>query len=271
MDKTLKTNVGLTEFAGKPLYYQKRGSGNRHLVFVHGLGGTLDYWTPLISKLSLTDQYTLHLFDLEGHGLSPTGPLSRLSIESFAADIKSIFNGANITSATLFAHSLGCLAALRFALSNPNLLDKIVLIGPPPSPLPEAGSKGAFARAALVRSKGMGAVVDAVVEAGTSATSQKENPVAIAAVRLSLLGQDPESYAKATWALASATQKLEVERLQSKTLIVTGENDKVSPPTLCEGYASRIRGSELVVLKNVGHWHVFEDVNGVAAAVENFL
>ncbi|RSM03748.1 hypothetical protein CDV31_010367 [Fusarium ambrosium] len=272
--KTLGAGIGLTQLNGKSLHYQKNGSGSNNIVFVHGLGGTLDYWTPLISRLSLAEENTLHLFDLEGHGLSTTHPLSTLSLDSFASDIKSIFDTGGVTSsapATLFAHSLGCLASLKFTIDNPGLVSKLVLIGPPPSPLPEAASKGAYARAALVRSKGIRAVVDAVVDAGTSSHSKKANPTAITAVRLSLLGQDPESYAKATWALAGATQKLNVEAIEAKTLIVTGDEDKVSPPALVEQYMGRIKDSKAVVLKNVGHWHVFEDVDGVAEAVGGFL
>ncbi|KAI8655262.1 hypothetical protein NCS57_01274500 [Fusarium keratoplasticum] len=272
--KTLGVGVGLTRLNSKSLHYQKIGSGSNNIVFVHGLGGTLDYWTPLISRLSLAEENTLHLFDLEGHGLSTTHPLSILSLESFASDIKSIFDTAGVTTsapATLFAHSLGCLASLKFTIDNPGLVSKLILVGPPPSPLPEAASKGAYARAALVRSKGIRAVVDAVVDAGTSSHSKKANPTAITAVRLSLLGQDPESYAKATWALAGATQKLNVEAIEAKTLIVTGDEDKVSPPALVEQYAGRIKDSKAVILKNVGHWHVFEDVEGVAEAVGEFL
>ncbi|KIL85024.1 hypothetical protein FAVG1_11896 [Fusarium avenaceum] len=272
--KTLGADIGLTSFNGKPLNYQKKGSGSDQIVFVHGLGGTLDYWTPLISKLALSENNTLHSFDLEGHGLSPTHPLSKLSIESFASDIQSIFDAANITSsapATLFAHSLGCLAALRFTIDNPGLVGKLVLVGPPPSPLPEAATKGAYARAAIVRKMGMRAVVDAVVDAGTSEHSKQSNLTAITAIRLSLLGQDPESYAKATWALAGATEELKVEGIEAKTLIITGDEDKVSPPSLCEKYASSIQDAQVVVLKNVGHWHVFENVDGVAEAVKEFL
>ncbi|CAG9982926.1 unnamed protein product [Clonostachys byssicola] len=272
--KSLNAGVGLTQVNGKNLNYQRLGSGPNQIVFVHGLGGTLDYWTPLISTLSLAETSTLHLFDLEGHGSSPTHPLSQLSIESFAADIKSVFEAAGASTsapATLVAHSMGCLAAIKFTLDNPGLVEKLVLVGPPPSPLPEAASKGSFTRAALVRSKGMNAVVDTIVDAGTSSKTKKANPLALAAVRISLLSQDPESYAKAVWALANATQKLDVEAIMAKTLIVTGDEDKVSPPSLCEGYTSRIQGSSLVVLKDVGHWHVFEDVAGVAAAVKGFL
>ncbi|CAI6091809.1 unnamed protein product [Clonostachys chloroleuca] len=272
--KSLNAGVGLTQVNGKSLNYLRLGSGANQIVFVHGLGGTLDYWTPLVSTLSLAETNTLHLFDLEGHGSSPTHPLSQLSIASFASDIKAIFEAAGASAsapATLVAHSMGCLAAIKFTLDNPGLVDKLVLVGPPPSPLPEAASKGSYTRAALVRSKGMNAVVDTIVDAGTSSNTKKANPLAIAAVRISLLSQDPESYAKAVWALANATQKLDVEAIKAKTLIVTGDEDKVSPPSLCEAYTSRIQGSTLVVLKDVGHWHIFEDVAGVAAAVKTFL
>lgn len=171
----------------------------------------------------------------------------------------------------LVAHSLGCLAALRFTLDNPKLVKKLVLVGPPPSPLPEAAVGGTYARAALVRAKGMSAVVDAVVNAGTSENSKKTNPLAVAAVRLSILGQNPESYAKACWALARATDTLPVGSLNVKTLIVTGDEDKTSPPALCDKYASAIKDARVVVLKDCGHWHVFEDVNGVSQAIREFL
>lgn len=264
--------AGLTNINGKALYYQTRGSGSP-IVFVHGLGGTHDFYTPLVGALSLDKTHTLHLFDLEGHGLSPTSALSTLTIESFAADVKGIFDHAGMTSgATLVAHSMGCLVALTFVLKNPGLVSKLILLGPPPNPLPEAASKGSIARAALVREKGMAAVVDAVAAAGTSEATKVNKFVGLAAVRISLLGQDPEAYAKACTALAGATNALPLDTVDSETLIVTGNEDKVSPPALCTKYASTIpKSREAVVLDNVGHWHIFEDVHGVANAVKSFI
>lgn len=269
---------GLTRVNEKLLNYKQIGkpTGSAEaVVFVHGLGGTMDYWSPLIATLGLTDTHSLHLFDLEGHGLSPTHPLSKLSIESFSEDIGGVVALAGATAsnpATLVAHSMGCLVAIHFAIAHPECIKKLILVGPPPSPLPEAGSNGSYARAALARTKGMGAVVDAVAGAGTSERSKRENPVAVAAVRLSLLGTDPESYAKACSALAgSVSLALEVEKLPMPTLIITGDEDKVSPPALCEKYAGRIKGSKVIVLKDVGHWHVFEDVTGVANGISSWF
>ena len=118
----------------------------------------------------------------------------------------------------------------------------------------------------------MAAVVDAVVAAGTSDASKRNKPLAVAAVRMSLLGQHPEAYAKACHALAeSRTTTLGVEGVAVPTLIITGADDKVSPPAVCEQYKARIKDSRLVVIPDVGHWHVLEDVNGVSKAVNEFL
>ena len=117
----------------------------------------------------------------------------------------------------------------------------------------------------------MHAVVDAVVDAGTSEKTKTTNPVAVAAVRMSLLGQDPEGYAKGCTALAEA-KALDFAAIQPRTLIITGTEDKVSPPHLCEKYLEGLgdKGS-LHVVENVGHWHVLEDFQSTANAVKVFL
>jgi pimeloyl-ACP methyl ester carboxylesterase len=274
-EKAVGRGDALTVIDGKPVSYNKLGSGPENIVFVHGLGGTKDYWTPLVSILALPDRATIHLYDFEGHGQTPTHPLSPLTVSSMATDLSGIFKTADVSTAapaTLVAHSFGCLVALKFTLDNPGLVKKLILVGPPPSPLPDAGVDATLARAGLVRKGGMAAVVDAVAAAGTSDASKRNNPLAIAAVRMSLLGQNPEAYAKACHALAdSKTTVLEVERVAVPTLIITGADDKVSPPAVCEKYKARIKDSCVMVLPDVGHWHVLEDIKGVSNSVQGFL
>lgn len=266
-------SVQLTQINGKPLYYRNVGNkAGPPVVFVHGLGGSAEFYTPLLQSLGIEKSHSLHFFDLEGHGLSPTSPLSRLSIDSFAADLNAVLKNAHITSgATIVAHSMGCLIAIQAALSQPEKVSKLILIGPPPSPLPDAGSTATYARAESVRTKGLASVVDAIVSTGTSEKSKTLNPLAIAAVRMSLLGQDPEGYAKACSALAAA-RSLDFAAVLADTLIVTGSEDKVSPPQLCEKYVKELKGrASLQVLESVGHWHVFEDLEGVTNAIQKFI
>ncbi|KAL4930243.1 bifunctional fumarylacetoacetate hydrolase/alpha/beta hydrolase family protein [Aspergillus undulatus] len=268
-----RSNNGLIKFNNKSLFYTFQGNKDGSpVIFIHGLGGSSSFFTPLLENLSPT--HALHLTDLEGHGLSPTSALSSLTIASLASDIRAVYQQSNTASkpATVIAHSMGCLIALKFALESPDLINGLILLGPPPSPLPEAGSNGSFARAETVRAGGMLAVADAVVAGGLSSKTKSSNPLAVTATRLSLLSQDPEGYAKACMALArSKDEALEVEEIKARTLIVTGTQDAVSPPALCEKYNQRIGRSEVVVLEDVAHWHLFEDVEGVRGAVFKFL
>ncbi|KAL3469169.1 hypothetical protein BJX99DRAFT_241916 [Aspergillus californicus] len=271
--KTRSRN-GLVNTGDKDLFYQFRGQRDGlPVIFIHGLGGSSTYFAPLVDKLSAT--HALHLTDLEGHGLSPTSALSSLTISSLAEDIRNVYSLAKPSSApaTIIAHSMGCLVALKLALDSPALVSRLILLGPPPSPLPAAGSSGSFARAETVRSSGMLSVVDAVVNAGLSAETKANNPMAVTATRLSLLSQDPEGYAKACMALArSAEETLDVGQVACRTLIVTGDQDAVSPPALCQAYSEKIQQEvQVKVLQGVAHWHLFEDVVGTAGAVYSFL
>jgi pimeloyl-ACP methyl ester carboxylesterase len=271
--KTITEN-SLTEIHGKHLYQKTEGaeSSSSSVVFVHGLGGSMEFYTPLINALGLKKSQKLHLADFEGHGLSPTSPLSSITIDSLADDLAGIFEIGNLSSSsdtTLVAHSMGCLVALRFVIQHPDLVKRLVLLGPPPNPLPEPAVNAFNDRATLVRKRGIIAVLDSVTESSTS--RRTKGTIGLTAARLSLLGTEPESYAKACTALAGS-KALALESVPCKTLIITGDEDKVSPPSLCTTYSGRIPNSlPPVVLKEVGHWHIFEDTQGVATAIQEFL
>jgi pimeloyl-ACP methyl ester carboxylesterase len=264
--------IGLTSINSKNLYYRHAGvPTGPPIIFIHGLGGSSEFYSPLISCLKLDTSHSLHLLDLEGHGLSPTSAASSISISSYSSDFYALTQYANISNATVIAHSMGCLVAMDLALKHPELVSKLLLLGPPPSPVPEAGRNGSIARAITVRGSGMAAIVDAVIAAGTSAKSKSENFLAIAAIRMSLLGQDPEGYAKGCTALAGESEALSVQELKAKTLIITGDEDEISTPAICNKYSEEINGAIVEVLPEVGHWHVFESPTAVANAIGQFL
>jgi len=262
--------VGLRQVNNKQLNVMESGiDAGDSIIYVHGLGGTSEFWQPLMSTLALDSTHHNVLFDLEGHGLSPTSAASVVTISSYAADLAGILTKPSI----LVAHSMGCLVALAFTLAHPDLVKKLVLVGLPPNPLPQAVCENSIKRAAAVREKGLlhSGVAAAVANAGTSKTTKQSKPLAWSAVRQFLLSQEPEGYAKGCTALAGATDVMDVSKLHMPVLIVTGDEDGVCPPKNAEAYKSKIGNCSVVVLPGVGHWHVTEDVDGVAAAVKAFL
>jgi pimeloyl-ACP methyl ester carboxylesterase len=260
-------NSRLITINDKPLYYHRWGSDTSTgapIVFMHGLGGTTDFFGPLIHTLDLRLTHKLHVFDFEGHGQSPISPFRKISIESLAGDLNGVFEHANITSgATIIAHSMGCLIAVQFALNYPSKVSKLVLLGPPPSPLPELDSEITN----LMRTNR----VEVIGINGMSRKTRSTNPLALTAVKLSLLVQDIEGYAEAIEAWAGARQ-LDFGAIQAKTLILVGSEDIFSTPKVCNAYATAMQGRARVeVLDDVGNWPIFEDCASVARAVGAFL
>lgn len=259
----------LLQIGSKKLFYRRLGTEEgANVTFIHGLGGTHDYFTPLLPALQ--SKHSLHMLDLEGHGLSPTSADSVISVASYAEDIANILESQGVKDTIVVAHSLGSLIAVKLTLEHPQLVKKLVLMGPPPSPLPAAAVSATNARAKLVRTKGTMQVADALANTALSEKTKTQNRLAVAAVRISLLGQHPEGYAKACAALASAPE-LDFSKISCSTLLLTGTEDKVSPPELCKKYQQKVKDSRLSVLDNVGHWHLFEEDVNVAQLVATFL
>ncbi len=102
--------IGLTALNSKQLFFRHSGiSTAPAIIFIHGLGGTSESFTPLISILGLDKTHSLHLLDLEGQGLSPTSAASVISISSYASDVYALARHAQISQVTIVAHSMGCL------------------------------------------------------------------------------------------------------------------------------------------------------------------
>ena len=268
--------AGLTNINVKMINIVELGTGIDPIVYIHGLGGTMEFYRPLIDAASLKDSHKHILYDLEGHGLTPTKASSPVTMDSLVDDLAGIFANPkfNIDSATLVSHSMGGIIAMNFALKHPSLVKKLVFIGPGPSPLPAPASEATYKRATAVREKGMQAsgVAETVANAATSAKTKNSNPLALGAVRASLLSQDPEGYAKGCMALAgTAGTKLDIEKISAPALIIAGDEDKISSVEWARKMEASMKNAKVEVLQGVGHWHCFEDLNGVASAVKGFL
>jgi pimeloyl-ACP methyl ester carboxylesterase len=249
-------------------------------VFIHGLGGTTESFIPLIHRLALHKKYNCHLFDLEGHGLSPTHPLSVLSIASFASDLAALFHHTGIThGATLIAYSpLGCAIATKFAVTHAGLAARLILVNPAAAPLKffstEALKEQLHALADTARTQGMSSVAGLNGDMhdwenySAALANDEYDPIALAARRLSLLSQDPEGYAKACSALAdSLDEKPSYDRVEAQIVIVDGRNPPIFTNSTDLGHVA-VKNIEY---KHVSSWYGFENVREVAQAVEEGL
>ncbi len=70
-------------------------------------------------------------------------------------------------------------------------------------------------------------------------------------------------------ALAGA-EAADIGRIKCPTLLVTGDEDAVAPPSAVRAMAERMPGARLTVLNRCGHWTTLERAADCAAALRGF-
>ena len=243
------------------------GSGDPVLM-IHGLGGTSNFWTPLTPALA---RFRSIRPDLPGSGRSHRVE-GALSIERFVRALMRVCGAAGVERAHVVAHSMGTIVALHLAALEPRLVRSLALFGPLTAPS-DPNRAPIRARGAKARSEGeagMQDIADALVQASTAAETRSRRPVVVAAVRESLMRQCPEGYARSCEALSEA-QPADLSKIACPVLLVTGDEDAVSPPQSVRAIAERIPGARVEVLSRCGHWTVYEKPEECCDLLQRFL
>ena len=246
--------------------YEIEGDGSA-VIMIHGLGGSSNFWTPLMPALA---RYQAIRLDLPGSGRS-AGAEGDLSIDRFVEAVRVVARHARVEQAHVVAHSLGTIVAAHLAASVPDFVRSLTLYGPLPAP-PDAGRPGLRARAEAARAgaAAMQEIADQVVSAATARETKERHPVAIAAAREMLMRQSPDGYARSCVALSEA-QSADLSAIACPTLLITGDEDMIAPPQTVRAMGARITGAQVEVLPRCGHWTVFEKPEACADLLRRSL
>jgi 3-oxoadipate enol-lactonase len=217
------------------------------ILFVHGLGGTSNSFQMLLGAFP---GFRCLRPDLPGSGRSPT-PFGALTIGSFVETIGDIVRKIAGGPVHLVGHSMGALICQHLAALMPESVTGMTLFGPIFEPS-EAARQRLRDRAGLARREGLVGIADAATDALSSA-ARAANPLAAPFVRESHMRQDAEGFAQSCEALADA-HAADLRLVRCPTLLVTGAEDIVAPPSMAQAIADRLRGSAVKVLERCGHW-----------------
>lgn len=234
------------------------------VIMIHGLGGTSNTFTPLLDVFS--DRYRVIRPDLKGSGRSDFR--GDLSMNGFMEDVLRLADALSIDEAHLVGHSMGTIICQHLAARHGDRVKSLVLLGALTEP-PDAARGPIRERAAQARAEGMAGIADAVCQASLSTATKADLPVALAAVRESLMRQSPGGYAATCEALSEANAA-DAGRIAQPTLLITGEDDPVAPPTMARDLADRIQSCRLAVLPRCGHWPSFERAADVNREMRHF-
>ncbi|WP_052947904.1 alpha/beta fold hydrolase [Aneurinibacillus tyrosinisolvens] len=255
----------LSQMNSLQINYEVKGTGDV-VVFVHGLGGSLNIWNSQVNVCSR--YYKTITYDLRGSGRTETSH-PEYSISQYVEDLKDLLEQENVDSAHLVGHSMGTLIIQHFATRYPEKVKSLALVGGIVE-IPPAGKDGLAARSELVKEKGMDAVADAITEGGLSAYTKFANPALVGLVRELLQRNDSEGYAASCRALADG-KAIEHEEITQPVLLIVGDEDKTSPIRMAQQLYKGFSNAKLEIIPDCGHWATIEKPNDVNRALLTFL
>ena len=219
------------------------------LVFLHGFPLSRGVWQKQIEALQ--SSYRVIAPDLRGLGDSETQP-GPTTMAQCAVDLCALLQQLATGPVVLIGHSMGGYVALAVARQFPEMLRGLVLVSTKAGPDHAEAATGRRALAEKVKAEGVQVVVEAMAPKMLAAGNQDAGMVA------QVLGfMAPSRPAGVIGALLGMAERPDSTSLLSQiaapTLVITGKDDALIPPTESETLAQAIRGAQLKVIPHAGH------------------
>lgn len=108
------------------LFFRRFGEkGNQPVVILHGLFGISDNWVSYARRLSL-ESYEVFVPDQRNHGHSPQS--DTFNYLALTDDLFDFIDENEIEDPIIIGHSMGGKVAMRYALENPLLVKKLIVV-----------------------------------------------------------------------------------------------------------------------------------------------
>jgi pimeloyl-ACP methyl ester carboxylesterase len=126
LKRECKVETRAIEVDGKKIYYLSVGNGNKEIIMIHGAGlSSAKDFTTFICDIS--EDYRVVVPDLPGFGMN-SGIKADYTIDYYADFLSKFINATGLKKPAIIAQSMGGGIALKYALSNKESVDKLVLI-----------------------------------------------------------------------------------------------------------------------------------------------
>jgi len=254
------------ELDGVALRYELSGKGDRTLVLVHEMGGSLESWDEVVPRFAGSRRVLR--YDTRGAGLSQK-VRGELGLDTMAADIMALLDALGITGKVALAGvAVGGAIALHFAARYPERTSAVV-VGSPATGIAPDRRAAALERVAQIEAAGMALAVESAMLNGY-APELRGDLRRFERFQARWLGNDPGSYAAIWRMLAGSDMQDELTRLRCPVLVIGGSLDRVRPPPMAEAAAKTIPGARYVEVRT-GHYMAVQTPDLIADCIEDFL
>ena len=255
---------------GEIVYAENDVKSDVTLVLVHGFGGNKDTWNWVVPAWN--DQYHVIVIDMPGHGGSVSKKTLSYTMTDQAERLHTFLEAKKIKPFYLFGHSMGGAIAVRYALNHSENVNALILIDS--MGMVQTKSDGVK----LVEKSDKNPLYDVCTKERLETLlnySMYKPPYIPDIVKDALLQEkcSRRDLEKVMYEDMYTDVNLSTvaKNISMPTLILWGEKDRMTHVDDAAFFHETIRGSELVILKEVGHVPILEDPEQTADEVDKFI
>lgn len=228
----------------------------QNILLIHGAGGSHLTWPKELRRLPGTAVYAI---DLAGHGRSRLP--GRQTITDYAQDVLAFIEALSLENVFVLGHSMGGAIAQQLALAAPPAVAGLILLG--------TGAKLRVSPQILAALEGD--FETAIDHLNPFFWGTETDYVLQEVYRQYMLACAPEVMLGDFIACNQFDLRDKLPQITLPTLVVSGQNDQMTPPKLGRYLAETLPNAEFTLLNDVGHMLMLEAPESVARLVHNFL
>ncbi|MFN4913470.1 MAG: alpha/beta fold hydrolase [Bacteroidota bacterium] len=263
---------------GMQVHYRDQGvqSDSVPLILLHGMSSSLNTWDSVVFYLA--NHRRVISLDLPGFGLTGPSPENMYNFDYYNKFIDSFTRRLQLAKFTLVGNSMGGSIAWNYALFNPAVVDKLVLIDAVGYPKRgESGSLGfKIASTPVINNILLFATPKALVRKSLETIYFDQSRVTDAQVeRFHDMAIREGNRAAALLifkgSFGTSQFKGKIKEIKTPTLVLWGEKDNLISVENAYQFNQDIKGSKLEVYPNVGHVPMEEVPERVAKSILDFI
>ena len=234
------------------------------IVFIHGVGLTYEIWQP---QLNFFNNYSNLSYDILGHGKSSLTK-QNISFDDFSEQLIDLVDELKIKKIHLVGFSIGSLIARNFATKYGDRLQSLILLG---SIYKRSEQQQKIVNERFEQAKKELKLSRQALKRWFSDKYLENNPDTYEKISSILSGNNMANFLKVYELFVKHKNNEDFEKIQTKTLIMTGEYDIGSTIEMSQQLNNIIKNSELKIIKDGKHLCGIECADDVNSAIKNFV
>jgi (E)-2-((N-methylformamido)methylene)succinate hydrolase len=234
------------------------------VVFIHGVGLTYEIWQP---QLDFFKNYSNLSYDILGHGKSSLTK-QNINFDDFSEQLMGLIDELKIEKIHLVGFSIGSLIARNFATRYSDRLQSLILLG---SIYKRSEQQQKIVNERFDQAKKELKLSRQALKRWFTDKYLENNPDTYEKISSILSANNMANFLKVYELFVRHKNDENFEKINCKTLVMTGENDIGSTIEMSQKLNDLIKDSELKIIKDGKHLCGIECADDVNLAIKNFV